>query len=61
MQHMEFINLLDTVIGPRTIFHHMECEICGFDLIYYQDPETRTQNGVACEHCNYVKKYEIIR
>lgn len=59
MQHIEFTNLLDSVIGPRIIFHQMECDVCAFDLIYYQDPDTSKQNGMACEQCNYVKKFEF--
>lgn len=56
----DFVLLLDTIIGPRNIFHVMECDICGWNEIYYQHPETKVQIGFACEGCNYVKKFEYL-
>jgi len=50
---------LDKILGPRNIFHIMECYICGFDEIYFSDSETNQQIGVACEGCNYIKKFDF--
>lgn len=55
----DFDSELDNILGPRKIFHIMECEICGFDEIYFQDPETAQQIGVACEGCHYIKKFDF--
>lgn len=55
----DFNQLLDNVIGPRLIFHVMECYICGYDEIYYQHPDTQEQIGHACEGCYYVKPFSF--
>lgn len=54
----DFVLLLDTIIGPRSIFHVMECVICGWNEIYYQHPDTKIQIGFSCEGCNYVKRFD---
>ena len=46
---------LDKQLGPRRILHIKECEVCGFDEIYYVDPETNKQIGMACEGCNFIR------
>ena len=32
---MYFENLLNVVFGQREVLHIMECEICGYDGIYF--------------------------
>ncbi|MHC0037580.1 acyltransferase [Pseudoneobacillus sp. C159] len=56
---MYFNALLDAVFGPCTIFHVIECSICGFDEIYYQDTETNKVIGKACAGCNFVQKFDF--
>ncbi|WP_144512789.1 acyltransferase [Bacillus sp. FJAT-22090] len=56
---LNFDMKLDNILGTRKAFHIMECEICGFDEIYYKDPKTNQQIGVACEGCNYIKKFDF--
>lgn len=51
---MKFEVLLDAILGPREMFYHMECHVCGSVEIYYQDPETKKQIGFACRGCNWV-------
>jgi predicted nucleic-acid-binding Zn-ribbon protein len=56
---MFFENLLDAVFGVRKIFHVIECEVCGFDEIYYEDVETSKLIGRACSQCNFVQKFDF--
>jgi predicted nucleic-acid-binding Zn-ribbon protein len=56
---MYFENLLDAVFGIRKIFHVAECEVCGFDEVYYEDAETKKLVGRACSHCNFVQKFDF--
>ncbi|QEY22944.1 acyltransferase [Psychrobacillus sp. AK 1817] len=46
-------------MGPRKILHIKECEICGYNEYYFIDPETNKQLGMACEGCNYIKRFEF--
>ena len=56
---MYFDVLLDALLGPREHLHEMECSVCGYDEIYYQDPETKQQIGRACKGCNFVQKFDF--
>jgi predicted nucleic-acid-binding Zn-ribbon protein len=56
---MYFEYLLDATLGPREIFYVIECSICGFDEIYYKDPETNQFIGRACANCNSLQKFDI--
>ncbi|MCM3356572.1 acyltransferase [Psychrobacillus sp. MER TA 171] len=53
----DFHGKLDKELGPRRILHIKECEVCGFDEIYYVDPETNKQIGMACEGCNFIRRF----
>lgn len=55
---MNFELVLETIIGPREYFYDIECNVCGFDEIYFQHPVTKKLIGVACMGCNYVKRFE---
>jgi hypothetical protein len=52
--NFDFEFFLDSLMGPRELFHIMECQVCGFDEIYFQHPFSKKQIGVACEGCNFV-------
>lgn len=54
-----FEALLDAVLGEREIFHIIECPVCGFEEIYYQNAKTKRLIGRACSSCNFVQKFEI--
>jgi len=56
---MYFENLLNALFGEREILHVMECQVCGFDEIYYLEPSTKKQIGRACEGCQFVQKFEF--
>lgn len=49
---------LDQILGPRQIFHVMECNNCGYDEFYFQHPQTKKQIGIVCEGCNYIFAFE---
>lgn len=55
----DFSTKLDKEIGPRRILHVKECEICGYNEFYFIDPETNKQIGMACEGCNYIKRFDF--
>jgi predicted nucleic-acid-binding Zn-ribbon protein len=55
--HFEF--LLDAVLGERQIFHIIECSVCGFEEIYYENMVSKRLIGRACSHCNFVQRFEI--
>ena len=55
----DFEAKLEKLLGPRKILHTKECEICGHDEIYYIDPQTNQQIGMACEGCNYIRRYKF--
>jgi hypothetical protein len=57
-RNVYFNSLLDAFFGPRNIFHVIECSVCGFDEIYYEDKETKKVIGKACSGCNFVQKFE---
>ena len=54
---MYFENLLNVVFGQREVLHIMECEICGYDEIYFKDAYTGKQIGRACNGCQFVQKF----
>lgn len=54
-----FENLLDAVLGERKIFHVIECDVCGFDEVYYEDASTKKLVGRACCNCNFVQKFDF--
>jgi predicted nucleic-acid-binding Zn-ribbon protein len=56
---MHFENLLDILLGNRGIFHIIECSVCGFDEIYYDDPLTKKQIGRACKNCSFVETFDF--
>lgn len=56
--NFDFEISLNVLMGPREHFHVMECQVCGFDEVYYQHPFTKKQIGVACEGCNYVYTFD---
>ncbi len=56
---MYFEYLLDAILGPREILHEMECQVCGFNEVYYKDPHTGEQTGRACQSCNFVQKFDF--
>ncbi|WP_338449859.1 acyltransferase [Niallia oryzisoli] len=56
---MDFEYLLNALLGARKILHAMECEICGYDEVYYTDPVTGKQIGRACEGCQFVQKFDF--
>jgi hypothetical protein len=58
---MYFDCLLDALFGTREVLHRLECSICGFDEIYYIDTSTRQQIGRACQGCNYVQKFDVLK
>ena len=56
---MDFKYLLDVTLGEREIFYVIECSICGFDEIYYKNPQTKTFIGRACATCNCVQQFKF--
>ena len=56
---MYFENLLNVVFGHREILHIMECEICGYDEIFFKDAHTGKQIGRACNGCQFVQKFNF--
>ena len=56
--NFDFEISLNSLMGPREHFHVMECQVFGFDEVYYQHPFTKKQIGVACEGCNYVYTFD---
>jgi hypothetical protein len=56
---MYFEYLLNAMFDEREVLHAMECQICGFDEIYFKDPSTGKQIGRACEGCNFVQKFDF--
>jgi hypothetical protein len=58
---MYFENLLNAVLGQREILHIKECEICGYDEIYFIDTHTEKQIGRACHECRLVQKFNFIQ
>jgi len=55
---MEFELLLDAILGERKIFHIIECPICGWEEIYYENQVTKRLIGRACPHCNFIERFE---
>jgi predicted nucleic-acid-binding Zn-ribbon protein len=56
---MHFEGLLDTLLNEREVFHVVECEVCGFDEIYYKDPWSGKQIGRACKRCQFVQRFDF--
>ncbi|PUB10138.1 hypothetical protein C8K15_12166 [Paenisporosarcina sp. OV554] len=56
--NFDFEISLNVLIGPREQFHIMECQVCGFDEVYFQHPFTKKQIGVACEGCNFIYTFD---
>ncbi len=54
---MYFEFLLDAILGPREVIHELECSVCGFFEVYYQDAITKETIGRACEQCNFVQRF----
>ncbi len=55
---MHFELLLDAVLGERQIFHIIECPVCAFEEIYYEQQLTKRLIGRACSSCNFVQKFD---
>jgi hypothetical protein len=56
---MYFEILLDAVLGDRQIFHIIECPVCNYEEIYYEDVNTKELIGRACSTCNFVQKFDF--
>lgn len=56
---MSFELVLDAILGKRELFHVIDCTICGYEEIYYVEPESKQQIGKACSHCGFVQKFEF--
>lgn len=56
---MHFENLLNALLGEREVFHVMECQVCGFDEVYYKNPYNGEQIGRACKKCQFVQKFDF--
>jgi hypothetical protein len=57
---MYFEILLDAVLGDRQIFHIIECPVCSYEEIYYEDAHTKELIGRACSTCNFVQKFDFV-
>jgi hypothetical protein len=58
-EKMYFEYLLDALLGQRELLHAMECQICGYDEIYYNHPSTGKQIGRACGGCQFVQVFDF--
>nr|WP_263324783.1 acyltransferase [Neobacillus sp. Marseille-Q6967] len=56
---MYFDILLDAILGEREIFHIIECPVCHYEEIYYEDAKTKELLGRACSNCNFVQKFDF--
>lgn len=56
---MYFEILLDAILGERQIFHIIECPVCNYDEVYYEDANTKELIGRACSNCNFVQRFDF--